>query len=248
LRETFRYVAERSGLQVSETDEYITINGGMEILGSNFVLGIGEYDSAQEYQRLFPTYKGNVLPFVWFGYPFNDNVTAQLTSLGLEHLGPLTGLAYDLTTPLPEKPVCPDIEFIEVTNQALYQEWCEIFSITWDRKIEATDHFFKGFSKYDPNARAKQFVVKYKNQFVGGCILDIQNDIAGCYWACVLPEFRKQGICSYMAWQRMNLAKQAGANIIVVQCGEASLGVYQRLGFTKYCDMALLRLPQEQQD
>lgn len=65
--------------------------------------------------------------------------------------------------------------------------------------------------------------------------------IAGCYWDCVLSDYRKQGIGRFMVQQRLKFSQEKGCMTVVAQCLNASLNIYLNMGFQKICDMALFR-------
>ncbi len=241
LRDTFLYVAEKSGLQVVSQGSFITITSSYREIGVHYVLGVGVPQTAADYEKLLnPFFHQQKLPVVWFSGPYAESLAHDLESRGLVHVGPLAGLSLDLKKYAPSS---SDTEIVPVTTEELFQKWCDIHARTWNKSREVTDLFFKGLNpSSDQDNRCFLFLAKFQDTFVGCSLLDIQGEQAGCYWDCVLPDYRNRGIGTAMIHHRIKVAQERGCTSVVAQCLNSSLPLYLKAGFKKYSDMALFRL------
>lgn len=243
LRETFRYVAEASGLEVGEDGSFVTITSGSTVVGANFILGVGEPSTSQEYDFLLkPFFIPKPLSFVWFSELYTPHLARCLTDQGLSWVGPLTGLWKDVGKKEDFFATRPDLAIIPVTTPSLFQKWCAIHAATWNKSQELTELFFRGLSPSPTTQkRCHLFLAQFEGAYVGSSLLYIQGDQGGCYWDCVLPDYRKRGIGSAMIAHRLGVAAQKGCTSVVAQCVGASCPLYLKAGFQKHSEMALFR-------
>jgi hypothetical protein len=240
LREVLRYIAQTSHLEHSQAEDYCSLITSPTEPGFNFIAGIGENQEC--YLPLIGDLKKRNIPFAWFSYPFTPTLDVCLRAHGLAPLAPLANVVCDLKHGLPQRPQQSNLSFIPVTTSSLFKTWCEINASVWNRSLDLTMDFFKGLSpEINAKSRMQLFLVQKNNKYVGSSLIDIQHDIAGCYWDCVLQEYRRQGIGSEMVYHRQELAKLLGCSFIVAQCLDSSLGVYLKAGFQKGSPLALYR-------
>jgi GNAT superfamily N-acetyltransferase len=244
LREVLRYIADISHLDFKVAGGYLALTTNKEMPGFNYIAGIGE--NAGDFIPLLDHLKQHTRSFTWFSYPLTPFLDKVLTQQGLIKVSPLVCVAYDLTQEL--NPIeanieaNTDFEVIPVTNASLFREWCQIIATTWNRTIDVTLRFYQGLNpEQNINSRMQFFLVRKDQRFVGCSLIDIQEDIAGGYWACVLPEFRRQGIGRLMVEKSIAMAKAQGCSLIVAQCVDSSLNICQQSGFKKSGSMALYR-------
>ncbi len=240
LRDTFRYVTQKSRLQVTSYGSFVTITSSCPEIGVHYVLGVGVPQTAVDYEKLLdPFLHPRKLPLVWFSGPYIESLAQNLEERGLIQVGSLAGLSLDLAKYVFS---AVDIEIIPVATEELFQKWCDIHARTWNKSCEVTDLFFKGLNPIsNQEGRCFLFLAKFQDIFVGCSLLDIQGEQAGCYWDCVLPEYRGRGIGTAMVHHRVNQAAEKGCASIVAQCLNSSLPLYLKAGFEKKVDMAVFR-------
>lgn len=92
--------------------------------------------------------------------------------------------------------------------------------------------FFSFVSKHDfKTGNLHFFIAKFNATPVGAALLATHDNLAGNYWDCVHPEYRKSGIGSELVKARLDYASRLGHRHVIVQCQSSSLSLYQRLGF-----------------
>lgn len=240
LREVLHYIAQVGDLEHVHTGDYFSLITNPTEKGFNFIAGTGE--TQESYIPLIEAFKKRHISFTWFSYPSTPHLDLHLRAQELSPLALLTNVLYDLKHKIPQEPTQSNAFFVPVTTSALFKTWCEINATVWNRSLDLTQDFFKGLSpEINPKSRAQLFLARKNNEYVGSSLIDIQNDVAGCYWDCVLPEYRKQGVGSEMIYHRQNIAKQHGCSFVVAQCLNSSLNVYLQAGFQKGLPLALYR-------
>jgi amino acid adenylation domain-containing protein len=75
------------------------------------------------------------------------------------------------------------------------------------------------------------FLAKLNHIPVGTIILATHDNIAGIYWVCTHPDYRKLGITSMMIQVCMDFAKQLGHKKVITQTNSMSTNLMQKLGF-----------------
>jgi hypothetical protein len=238
LRGMFQYIAQVSELEQAQAGEYFSLITNPKEKGLNFISGMGENQA--DYMPLIERFKKRNIPYLWFSYPLTPTLDVCLREQGLAPIMPITNVIYDLKNELPQRPQQSNLSFIPVTTSSLFKIWCEIYASVSNLSLGLTQHFYKGVSP-TPNvdSRMQLFLIRKNKDYVGSSLIDIQNDIAGCYGDRVLPEHREQGIDSKMVYHRQELAKLLGCSFIVAQCLDSSLGVYLKAGFQKGSPLAL---------
>jgi GNAT superfamily N-acetyltransferase len=233
LREVLRYIAEVSQLELKVSGDYIAITTSETTAGFNYLSGIGE-DSA-EFIPLIDYFKQHNRSFAWFSFPQTPVLERTLVDNRLVHIAPVACVTCDLSQ---ETEAESNADFVPVTTPEQFDAWCQILASTWNRTVDITKRFYRGLY---PSSRMQLYLVRKDQHYAGCCILDIQGAIAGCYWDCVLPEFRQQGLGTIMIEQRKAIAKTHGCTHIVAQCLDSSVGIYQKAGFKKGENLALYR-------
>ena len=240
LREAFRYVAVVSDLELREEGGYIALITHEEDRGGNYIVGVGE--DPPNYLPLLNHFKKRDIPFAWFSYPHTSALESQLRAQGLSPIAPLTNVVCDLKQSLPQQIKQSNLSFVSVTTAALFKIWCEINATVWNRSLVLTKRFYRGLcTAFNQESRMQLFLIQHGTDYAGCSLIDIQGDVAGCYWDCVLSDYRKQGIGLQMVYQRQDIAKSLGCSLIVAQCLDTSLGLYLKAGFAKGAPLALYR-------
>ena len=65
---------------------------------------------------------------------------------------------------------------------------------------------------------------------------------AGIYLVSTIPEVRRRNIATTIVTFALKEARDAGYNIGTLQASEEGIGLYQKLGFSKYCSFPLYTL------
>lgn len=238
LREHFRFISQQNpNLTCLDVKDLSLIYSSGKPFSANYLLGITPADDLETYAHLIEQAVSlNALPLTWFSYPADPTLMTLLESAGLKKIAPLTGIFYDLKQ-LQRSPASP-FKISIAKDVTHFKDFLFVFEQTWNYPSGYGDFFFCNL------LNTKRFIpfITYQNeQPVGICALDIQEETAGCYWDCVLPDYRQQGIGQFMIQHRLRYAQENGCHTVVAQCLPSSLNLYLKLGFQKACEMALFR-------
>lgn len=241
IRECFRVIGHQNPLMKCIETENLTLLASLkkEYRG-NYILGASPPEDKDTRTKIIATaHDLQAIPFTWFSYPLNETLITELSSAGLKQLAPLTGVSYDLRQEQPSYPfLAASLKMTPVKSATNFEKFLTIFEKTWNYPKGYGEFFFSNLFKSE---RFTFFLTHRDEEPIGICVLDIQEEIAGCYWDCVLPDYRKQGIGTFMVHHRLRYAQEKGCTTVVAQCLNSSVNVYSSLGFQKVCDMALFR-------
>jgi GNAT superfamily N-acetyltransferase len=76
---------------------------------------------------------------------------------------------------------------------------------------------------------------------VATSLLLLAEGVAGIYCVATVAEARRKGIGAYITQYPLIYARSQGYSIGILQSSEMGLGVYQSLGFQKYCEIVSYR-------
>lgn len=135
---------------------------------------------------------------------------------------------------------CPkEITMEHITNQQQAEEYAHLFSevFNFPALLERTINWVIQQTK-DSEPSGYSFLARVNGELAGVCTLIIDRHFkefktGGLYNACVLPKFRKHGVGTAMACQRVNKAKELGLEYlsILLMSDAMARGYCHRLGF-----------------
>jgi ribosomal protein S18 acetylase RimI-like enzyme len=155
---------------------------------------------------------------------------------------PSPGAFYGMLLPLHQAQITPcpkEITIEQITNQQQAEEYARLFSevFNFPALLERTINWVIRQTR-DLEPSGYSFIARINGELAGACTLMIDRRFkefktGGLYNACVLPKFRKYGIGTAMACQRVNKAKELGLEYlsILLMSDAMARGYCQRLGF-----------------
>jgi GNAT superfamily N-acetyltransferase len=87
---------------------------------------------------------------------------------------------------------------------------------------------------FGPGTRWRHFVGWWQGRAVASTSLLFYAGVAGIYGVATIPAARRQGIARAMLLHAIEIARQAGYQIVVLSPTEMSERIYHRLGFRAY--------------
>lgn len=123
----------------------------------------------------------------------------------------------------------PQIRIEHVKKQQDLEHFDAISRVVFNHASHLVVDFFGPSYTQDDIALYLAF---YEGSPVGCGILSFVDNKAGLYWGGVLPQYRNKGIGSELTKYRMHIAQQRHFENIVAQNLPASIGYYQKIGFT----------------
>lgn len=239
LREHFCYIGQQENFKCVHDKDLTLLVSLKTDFPAHYIVGISPSQDQEARAHLIEKALNlKAIPLTWFSYPMDQSLDTELTSKGFKHLAPVTGISFDLRQRILSPSLPSSLKMSAIKSIADFKKFFSIFEKTWDYP-EGYGEFFLGDLLMSERFT---FFLAYKDKEpVGISVLDIQGKIAGCYWDCVLPAYRQQGIGRFMVHQRLQMAQENGCTTVVAQCLHSSLNLYLNLGFQKSCKMALFR-------
>lgn len=163
-----------------------------------------------------------------------------LLKKNFESPGPFYGMLLDLQqAQLTKIPGNISIEVVESSSQAkeFAKIYCEVFHLNVLKEIEQWV-----IQQYEmDNPTCISYIARVNGKIAGVSSLVIDRSFkafktGGFYNACVLPDFRKNGVATAMACHRIQVAKSLGLeNISIILMSDAmARGYCEQLGFKNY--------------
>lgn len=222
LIETFQYIGELNGSEITETPDASVISGYPSPV-FNFV----RFDT-QNQQKINQLKSRNIsfmcLPSQRMETDFEQFSREQ----GLEKMDVVTASFKDLEGLEYNPSSTVGIKIVKKEEDLLIFD--QISSEIFDHKKQSAFNFLKPILKY---SEIRLFLA-YLNGFPVGCaMLSLVGDSAGLYWVGVLSDFRNRGIGTELVKCRMSLAKNLGKKIIVAHNMTPTVHLYKNMGFTQ---------------
>ena len=149
-------------------------------------------------------------------------------------------MAIDLQVSQMDQPQLPQwLTICRVVNRGDLETWATVLDegyqhnqIEWPHWREAFEYF--GYSKQAP---WQHFVAFHKNNAAAVGSVFYKDHIAGLYLVVTREKFRRLGIAEWLTRYLLWSAGLAGAGMVVLQASEMGFGLYQKLGFKRYCNL-----------
>jgi ribosomal protein S18 acetylase RimI-like enzyme len=128
--------------------------------------------------------------------------------------------------------VNPEINVYTV-DEPEYEEWAQTIAKGFLTDESQLDFMLEIGHTFVNSKKSQHFVAKIGDQFVGGGVLLIKNEIASLYGTSTIPQFRNRGVQSAIIEARLAYAVAAGCEIAMVTTmpGSNSQRNLERQGF-----------------
>ena len=217
---------------------------GLNDLFFNYVCIKNPLDQEQLIIELNAIQKQYNIPLtVWITHETEIPEFEKLMKEHFESPGPFFGMLLELEQA--QTAVIPENITIEIIQNPLQAKefskiYCDVFNLNVPKECE--QWVITQYEKYNP--ACINYIARINGKIAGVSSLAIDRAFkefktGGFYNACVLPEFRNNGIATAMACHRIEVAKQMGLdNLSIVLMADAmARGYCERLGFKNYKTM-----------
>ena len=164
----------------------------------------------------------------WRDYLRNYEVPMLWTYSSVEraHLG----------SPLPS-----GLELKEVSKASGIKKWLKAF---WYEDDDFLRAFAERLEARHSSGLVYMYLVKEGDMVVGGGALRINNGIAVIENLSTVVSMRRRGIATAVMIQLLNKAAEMGCEVTVLSASPQGLGLYERLGFTKFGQVTCYNCPE----
>lgn len=170
------------------------------------------------------------------------DLVGRLTARGCARYSLLSGMALDLTEPIPAADLPPGVR-VEEVGPELLETWADLVLDQWhlsarDRRALLTMHREFGFERVrrwlcflDDVPAAKASVAIHEP----GC--------AGIYGVGTRPAAQGRGLASGLMVEVLRALQAARVRTVVLQSTPPAVGLYRRLGFAQHCTIPVYTVP-----
>jgi GNAT superfamily N-acetyltransferase len=216
--------------------------GGSPIAYHNAVvraaLEPGRVDAAIEQSLALMRAKG--VPGSWHVGPSMRpaELGARLAAHGFVDGGPEPGMAVELDRLVAPSPV-PGLAIERVRDDAGLAAFQAVLTSGFgEGEIEArwTCEMYRRIGLGD-DVPWRHVLARLEGEPVATASLFVAAGIAGVYFVCTTPAFRRRGIGASITYAALEQARPLGLRVAVLGASEAGRPVYERLGFRAICDV-----------
>jgi ribosomal protein S18 acetylase RimI-like enzyme len=177
-------------------------------------------------------------PFSWWVGPADRpaGLGAILEALGLERAETELAMARPLGS-LPEAlPGAEDLEIRRVGTKDELDAYARLSAGNWTPPDPDVLTFYAraAAALLDPASPQRLYLGYLDGEPVATAEATLSDRTVALFNIMTLPNFRGRGIGGRMTWQPLRDAREAGADLGVLQAAEAGVGLYRRLGFERF--------------
>jgi GNAT superfamily N-acetyltransferase len=177
-------------------------------------------------------------PFAWFTRTIDQAAVQKLKDKGFkECFSGMHAMRLDLND-LVQPDVSPDLSIREIKfdNQEAIDSWINIVRQSRGQAMSREalqDHL--NFLHQRAAKDVKLYLGFNKENQAHSCsMMVLHDDIAILHWVSTLPEYRKQGLGSFMSGKPLQIAKELGCKKSILLSTQTNQPLYEKLGFKSY--------------
>lgn len=192
-------------------------------------------------------FKKQKVPMIWWVGPTSepDDLGDYLIEQGLKKSFDMPGMCYDLEN-LEDELIFPSKFSCKlVNNDILLKIWAETESKAFEADSSSTKQIYD-FEKSlgtNPNSPWTRYVGFIDNEPVAVSILFQAAGVAAIFNVATIPDFRRQGIGTFMTKIPLAKARTLGYNYGVLKASPMGVHLYRKMQFEECCKIGLYFLP-----
>lgn len=189
------------------------------------------------------SYAARRLPLFWWTGPATRpaDLGTVLQKYGLHHAGNTPGMAGALSALPTSLPTLPDFTIHPVEDEAALRQWVTVLTVgnglpyMLHPAIEELE-VSRGIGQ---TIAPQRYLGVYKGKPVAASALHLDAGVGGLYSVATILEARGHGFGAAVSLQPLLDARALGYSVGVLQASEMGFPVYQRLGFTTFCQLGI---------
>jgi ribosomal protein S18 acetylase RimI-like enzyme len=181
----------------------------------------------------------NTNSFTWWMEPHVKSTDWEpiLSSYGFGRSNDTPGMAIDLQTLGEPSHAVDSLEVREVTDEETLRTCASIFTTGYGLPAEWEPLVFDLEHRLGLDLPVRNYLGYWNNEPVAASALFIGGGAAGIYNVATIPEARGRGIGAAVTLRPLQVAREMGYRIGILQSSEMGFGVYQKLGFRHLCQI-----------
>jgi ribosomal protein S18 acetylase RimI-like enzyme len=200
-------------------------------------------DAGAVVERVLESYSSRGVSCLWWHHPSATPVDLGrvLAEHGLSIAEVAVGMSIELESRAIPPPDTPEIRYAEVLSDEAMGSYSELVVGYWEVPAEASALVEELNRYWGPGSAPahRWLALDEAGRAVGKGLLSLAAPpgIAAIYGMSVRPEARGKGIASALTNIALGRAKELGCRRVVLHSSEMAVGVYERAGFTKRCEI-----------
>ena len=197
-------------------------------------------------KRLIEEFNTYGVDYTWWIGPSSSpaDLPKLLEANGMVYQEDFPGMAIDLQNLQDEYAELTDIQGLEISlinNKVQLNDFVHAYIVATDSNPEMQSGLARLFamSGYKKADHWSLYVATLHGKTVATTALFTGAGVAGIYLVSTIPEVRRRNIATTIVTFVLKQARDAGYTIGTLQSSEEGLGLYQKLGFRKYCSFPL---------
>lgn len=236
--------ARTAGMLVHQGDDLVIADSGLPCDTFNFICRarLDRSTARPAAVEALSYFERAQRPFSWWVGPADrpKDLGAVLISLGLERAETELAMSLSLDS-LPDAiPLVSGLDVRLVRTEAELQTMARIAAANWTPPDPHVLSFYQRAAAVLLSPAAPQwFYVGYLNgEPVATAEATVHDGTVGLYNIATRPAFRGRGIGSILTWRPLRDARAVGCDLAVLQATPEGAGLYRRLGFVAYGEIA----------
>jgi ribosomal protein S18 acetylase RimI-like enzyme len=182
---------------------------------------------------------------LWWDHPSAtpEGLGSLLSAEGLEAVEQAAGMSIDLGNIDPPEPLTPGTRYAEVLDDDQMRQYANLIVRYWELSEESRDLVEELNGYWGPsNPQIRRWLAfTDESTPIGKVLLSLAAPpgVAAIYGMSVLPEARGKGIAGALTDIVLRRAKELGCKRVVLHSSQMAVGVYERAGFRKHCDLTV---------
>jgi ribosomal protein S18 acetylase RimI-like enzyme len=241
------WVLERTaGMRIIDKPEILLADSGLPCDTFNFVCR-ARFAADQAPRQIREAIAFFNRPFSWWVGPADQpsNLGELLVGAGLLCAETELAMAADLAA-LQTYDLSPGgLEIRRVRTPGELQDFAQVVAANWMPPDTEVLHFYVLAAPVLLHPASPQwlYVGYLAGQPVATAELVVGGGVAGLYNICTLEAYRRRGIGTALTLRPLLDARDGGFHIAVLQAAAAGVGVYERIGFTRFGDITEYKPP-----
>ncbi len=172
----------------------------------------------------------------WIGQDTKPaNLGEYLIAHGFAHFGDAIGMAIDLLAVKEGGPMPSSLTITEVKDSATLKTWCHIAAVGFGIPEDAEPALLKWFTTaLDLELPTKFYLGWWDGEPVTTSQLFLAEGVAGIYFVATIPQARRQGAGFAITLKPLQVAREMGYRVGILQASKMGVSVYRRMGFKEY--------------
>ncbi|MDD1765016.1 MAG: GNAT family N-acetyltransferase [Methanomassiliicoccales archaeon] len=197
----------------------------------------GASDLLERTEAAMSHFKKTGLPMRWVLGP--SSTPSELGDFLLNHgfvsEGTTPGMAIDLRT-VSRGPLPSGLEIQQVEDRESLRTCGDTMADGFEIPGNIRDGWRELIDGYGMSSTRRWFLGSLDGDPVAVSLLVLHEDVAGVYNIATIPVARRKGIGTAITREPLQIAKDVGYDVAVLEASEMGLPIYRRLGFKELCE------------